>query len=261
MKFEVLGCSGSDLPGYKLTSFRINDTLLMDAGTITSELILEEQVKITDILITHAHLDHVRDILFLADNLIELVVTQQHDPVRIWGIKEVLESIKTHLLNDTIWPDFTVLPASERPVLVDKVLEPGRVERICGLNVCTYLVNHAQAASGYVVWGGRVGENLAFTGDTGPSDDWWASLNQLPFAIKNLIIEASFPDSMTNLALISKHLTPSLLKIELDKLVTKPKVFITHMKSPFSGEIQEELQTALAGYSYHLLREGEVFHF
>ena len=38
---------------------------LVDAGTITSLLTIEEQVNIDYVLVTHAHLDHVRDIMFL----------------------------------------------------------------------------------------------------------------------------------------------------------------------------------------------------
>lgn len=63
------------------------------------------------------------------------------------------------------------------------------------------------------------------------------------------------------LALLSKHLTPRLLRNELDKLKARPKVYIFHMKSPFSTKIQEQLQQALEGYSYHLLRDGEDIDF
>lgn len=261
MRFHVLGCSGSDLPGYNLTSFLINDTILLDAGSITSSLSLAEQSDIKEIFVTHAHLDHIKDILFLADNLIELVARDVHGPVRIRGLKPVLDSIQDHLLNDTIWPDFTVLPGSTNPVLVHFPLEPGVWEDSVGLKVATFPVNHAQAASGYVFQDPTTGSNFAFTGDTGPTLDWWDFLNSLPFALEHLIIEASFPNAMEELALLSKHLTPRLLRRELEKLQSRPKLYISHMKSPFSTEIQEQLQQDLEGYSYHLLRDGEDIDF
>jgi ribonuclease BN (tRNA processing enzyme) len=261
MRLHVLGCSGSDLPGYNLTSFLVDGTILLDAGSVTSSLSLARQSAIKEILVTHAHLDHIKDILFLADNLIELVARDGHGPVRIRGLKPVLESIQTHLLNDTIWPDFTMLPGIANPVLVHDPLVPGDWVEAGDLRAVTFPVNHARAASGYVLWRPETGSHFAFTGDTGPTLDWWDFLNNLPFALEHLIIEASFPDTMEDLALLSRHLTPRLLRSELDKLRAHPKVYISHMKSPFSMEIQEQLQQALEGYSYHLLRDGEDIDF
>jgi len=260
MKLRVLGCSGSDLPGHRLTSFLVNQTVLLDAGTVTAALSLEEQAAITDIFVSHPHLDHIKDILFLADNLIEFFASNERPPVNICGLPKVIESIATHLLNDTIWPDFTAIP-KRAPVLTYKTLVPGDPCRAGGLTVAAFPVNHARSASGFVLWGENPGENLAYTGDTGPQDAFWESLTTLAFPVKNLITEASFPNSMTELALASKHLTPALLRRELEKLPYKPKIFIYHMKSPFSAHIQEDLQRDLAGFAYHLMREEETLHF
>jgi len=69
MKIRVLGCYGAEFPGFKTMSFLINESVLLDAGSATSTLSIEEQERVSDILITHSHLDHIKDILFLADNL------------------------------------------------------------------------------------------------------------------------------------------------------------------------------------------------
>ncbi len=69
MKIRVLGCHGSQLPNYNTTSFLLGQNVLLDAGTVTTVLSLREQLKIDYIFITHAHLDHVCDIMFLADNI------------------------------------------------------------------------------------------------------------------------------------------------------------------------------------------------
>ncbi|GAB6039135.1 3',5'-cyclic-nucleotide phosphodiesterase [Fundidesulfovibrio butyratiphilus] len=260
MKLRILGCSGSDLPGHHLTSFLINDHILLDAGSVTSNLSLAQQAAITDICVTHAHLDHIKDILFLADNLIEFFSGHDRPPVNIRGLPEVLEAISTHLLNDTIWPDFTVIPATS-PVLTYAPLQPGTPIALGELTLATAPVNHAKAASGFVLWGQESDEVLAYTGDTGPNDAWWRFLDSLSVPVKNLITEASFPNHLEELAHISKHLTPKLLRRELEKLPYRPKVFIYHMKAPFSEQIQEELHLALDGYSFHLLHEEETFEF
>jgi cAMP phosphodiesterase len=260
MNLRVLGCSGSDLPGHHLTTFLVNDSILLDAGSVTSNLDLAEQRRITDIFVSHAHLDHIKDILFLADNLIEFIGAHAKRPVHVRGLPEVLDAIATHLLNDTIWPDFTVIP-NDWPVLTYMPQHPGEPVEVEGLTVTAYRVNHAKHASGFVLKGPGEGEVLAYTGDTGHTPEWWKYLSSLPYPVKNVITEASFPNHMEELAHISKHLTPKLLREELECLPYRPKVFIYHMKAPFSEKIQEELRLAMEGYSYHLMREGESFDF
>lgn len=256
MNLRVLGCSGSDLPGHHLTSFLVNDTILLDAGSVTSAIDLAAQARLEHIFVTHPHLDHIKDILFLADNLIEFFAGKQRPPLQIHGLPEVLDAIATHLLNDTIWPDFTMIPQNS-PVLTYAPMTPG-VPIVCGdVTVATYPVNHAKAASGFVLWQAGGARNLAYTGDTGPCDAWWKFCDDLPFALRHLITEASFPSDMEALATASKHLTPRLLRAELAKLRAKPEIHIYHMKAPFAVQIQKELRTELAGHIYHLLREHE----
>jgi cAMP phosphodiesterase len=163
-------------------------------------------------------------------------------------------------MNDTIWPDFSILPDRDRPVIVYKPLQPGKKLEIDGLTIQAHPVTHAKAACGYVV-SENGNSGFAFTGDTGPTDGWWRFLNELPQRPSRLIVETSFPNAMEDLALRSDHLTPALLRRELAKLDYAPKIYITHMKSPFSSAIQEELQSFLDGYNYHLLRDDEVFEF
>ncbi|WP_243358493.1 3',5'-cyclic-nucleotide phosphodiesterase [Fundidesulfovibrio terrae] len=260
MKLRVLGCSGSDLPGHHLTSFLVNDRILLDAGSVTSSLSLPEQARITDIFVTHPHLDHIKDILFLADNLIEFFGHHSRPPVNIRALPEILDAISTHLLNDTIWPDFTVIPANS-PVLTYVPMQEKSPVEVGGLNISNCRVNHARFATGFVLRGQEDNEVLAYTGDTGPAPGWWEYLAGLPFTVKNLVTEASFPNHMEELATVSRHLTPRMLRRELERLPYRPKVYIYHMKAPFSEQIQEELHLAMDGYSYHLLREDEEFDF
>jgi ribonuclease BN (tRNA processing enzyme) len=69
MKLQVLGCSAAELPDAKLSSFLVDEKLLLDAGTIGPALDETRQWKIRHVLITHAHLDHIKDIPFFADNI------------------------------------------------------------------------------------------------------------------------------------------------------------------------------------------------
>ncbi|HEY1373408.1 MAG TPA: MBL fold metallo-hydrolase, partial [Candidatus Binatia bacterium] len=67
MQFRVLGCSGGQVPGQQLSSYLVNEDLLIDAGSTTAVLSLKAQTKIRNVLITHAHLDHVMSLATLAD--------------------------------------------------------------------------------------------------------------------------------------------------------------------------------------------------
>lgn len=256
MDLRVLGCSGSDLPGQHLTAFLLGSSILLDAGSVTSSLDLAAQARIEHIFVTHPHLDHIKDILFLADNLIEFFAVGKRPPLQIHGLPQVLDAIAAHLLNDTIWPDFTVIPENS-PVLTYAPMTPGKAITIGDVSIATWPVNHAQAASGFIVWQEDGAHNLAYTGDTGPCDDWWRYCNALPFPLQNLITEASFPCELEQLASVSNHLTPKLLRAELSKLQAKPNIYIYHMKAPFFSTIEEELRRELAGHAYQLLHEND----
>jgi ribonuclease BN (tRNA processing enzyme) len=260
MQFHVVGCSGSQIPDVHLSCFLVNDRILMDAGSATANLPLVQQARVTDILLTHAHLDHAQGILFLADNLIELVAREDREPVHVRGLSDVLLSVRKNLLNNTVWPDFTVIP-HQSPVLGFEPMVHGRVVSLDGLDVMAYPVNHATSAGGFVVRDRETGTAMAYTGDLGVSDDWWAFLNGLDFPIEHLVVESSFPSELEELAHLSRHLTPKLLRRELAKLNAKPTVYVTHMKATFVGKIISELRDELMGYRYHILRQGEVLHF
>jgi len=68
MKIKILGGHGGLARGFSTTSFLIDDELLIDAGSVASTLSVEEQSKINHILISHSHLDHIKDLAFICDN-------------------------------------------------------------------------------------------------------------------------------------------------------------------------------------------------
>src|SRR5512136_2035233 len=121
MKVKVLGCSGSETIGHNPPGFLVNDTVMLDAGTITAALTIEAQSRITDVFISHTHLDHIKSVLFLAVNVIGRI----KKPVNIRSIPKVIDVIKKHLMNDLIWPDFTKIPTPKDPVLAYKPMKAG----------------------------------------------------------------------------------------------------------------------------------------
>lgn len=252
MKIKVLGASGAEFPGHNPPAYLINEFLLLDAGTLGAVLEEDEQWKIRYVLLSHAHLDHIRAIPFLADNII---IKNKRHHITVMAIAEVLEQLRKHLLNGNIWPDFTTL-GKRGPVLRLETLKPEEEIRINSLRILPVLVNHSVPASGFVIKeikGKRGVSTLIYTGDTGPTDRLWNYSQEADI----LIAEVSFPNRLSKLARETGHLTPRLLKGELKKLQRLPKrILITHPKPQYLGIIQKDLK-ALKIKGLRLLREGE----
>ncbi|GAB4484563.1 MAG: 3',5'-cyclic-nucleotide phosphodiesterase [Thermodesulfovibrionales bacterium] len=254
MKVRVLGSSGAESPGYNSPAFLVDGKILLDGGTIGSSLTEREQWRIRDILITHAHLDHIKAIPFLADNII---IRRKKNGVSLFGTAATLATLRHHLLNNLLWPDFTKISASIDPVLKLRNIASGRPFTVNGFLVTAFPVNHTVDAVGYLVRN-RAGRTLLYTGDTGPTDKIWKSCGRL----NGLIIEVSFPNSMEDLALKTGHMTARLLGREVQKMAAVPeRILITHPKPQYINRIRSEI-AALSlrqNLRIEMLRDGEIY--
>lgn len=251
MKIRVLGASGSELPGHNLPAFLIDDNILMDAGTIGLALNSADQLKISHIFLTHAHLDHVKGLPFLLDNM---TLTQSSNSVTIISGNDVLRDIKNNLLNDRLWPDFTRIPDGRNPALRFKTINPSRPLALNGCRIYCARVTHSIPAYGYIVE--RGGKAFAYTGDTGPTTLFWKKVSK--HRVGCLVVEVSFPNSLTDLAVKSGHLTPSLLRKEIAKMDNVPSmIYASHAKPQYFNEIRSELRACASG-NIEILKDGQV---
>jgi len=254
MKIEVLGCHGSETPAAKTVGFLVEDRILLEAGTVSSVLTLDRQLAIHSVIISHLHLDHIKGLPFLADNLIG----EPGSAITVYGIDEVLEGLKSHLFNDAIWPDFTRIANGDVSVLRFASLQKRATTRIGEVEVTPYPVNHTIPSIGLFL---RKGDcTVLYTGDTAPTEEIWKIGRQRP-DLSALLIEVSFPDSMEKIAKVSGHMTPTMVARELEKL-DRPEVpvYVFHMKPKYEGAIIAELQHLLGG-AVTVLREGDVLQF
>jgi cAMP phosphodiesterase len=252
MRVRALGVAGGEEPGRGLTSFLIDDHLALDAGHLTGALSLEEQAGVERILLTHAHLDHVKDVAFLADNMLE----RRAHPVTVAGTAPIIDALKTHLLNDVLWPNFTALPSPEAPVLRLEPLPEGRPVCFGSYTVHAVSVSHAVPTVGYLI--GRAGRTLVYAADSGPTNALWKAV-VADAGVRAVILEASFPNRMESLARVSGHLTPSMLRGELGKLgKVRVPVYVTHVKAGYFSEVEREIG-ALGVAGVRLLAPGDTF--
>lgn len=237
MNVKVLGCHGGESKKHRSTSFLIDDRIAIDAGAIAGRLSLEEQTRIETVLVSHPHLDHVRDLAGLVDNRCQ----QGGPPIEIVGIHDTIATLRTHFFNGRLWPDFTRIPAPGQPTIVFREIEPEQRFRVGDVTVTPVRVNHTIDTVGFILEDET--SALAYSGDTGPTTRLWELVNALP-RLDALLLEVSFPDHFDWLARQSGHLTPTTLRTELDKLAparAEVPVYAYHIKPVFEGETEREL--------------------
>lgn len=235
MEIKVLGSSGSRIPGQQTSCLLLEGNVLLDAGGVTAKLDVSEQAAIDHVLVSHAHLDHVYDLAFLADN----VMAQRSSPLKIWAPQEVLDVLQRNLFNDQLWPDLTRLELHDFPVVELCKLAESETTRVGEFDVCWARTNHPVFSAGYLVE--RDSVSILYSGDTTTTDDLWV-LGKGSDKLAAVFVETSFPDRLKELAIKTGHLSPSLLVKELEKL-DKPDVpvKIFHMKPQYLEEISAEL--------------------
>ena len=102
MRLHCLGTAGYHPNEERHTScyFLPESGIVLDAGTGFFRVADLIQTPTLDILLSHAHLDHVAGLTFLLDVLHQRPVER----VRIWGVKEKLDAIREHLFSECLFP-------------------------------------------------------------------------------------------------------------------------------------------------------------
>ena len=241
MKVRILGAHCLESTTTKLTCVLVDDVLALDAGGLTSSLSLEDQQKISAILLTHQHIDHCKDIALIGYyNTLLRSSGQSSSPKRVYSTAGVFANLSGHILNNKVFPDFTQLPAPDSPALQFCPLEPYKVATVEGYSVKTIPMYHSVPAIGYQVTDSD-DKSLFFTGDTGPGlADCWPHISP-----DLLITELSGPDKYTLHMANVGHLTPTLLKQELIMYEQQkghiPPVILIHLPPALEDEIRDEV--------------------
>jgi ribonuclease BN (tRNA processing enzyme) len=254
MKLKILGCSGGIGGGLRTTSMLIDEDILIDAGTGVGDLSIPELAKIDHVFVTHSHMDHVASIPFLLDT----VGWMRQAPVTVHATEETLRTLREHLFNWKLWPDFAQIPDASRPILRYATLAVGAPVLIGGRAITPLPANHVVPAVGYRIDSGRA--SLVFTGDTTTHDPLWREVNRIA-NLRYLIIETAFSNEDRELAAVSKHLCPDLLAAELAKLERPAEIYITHLKPGEDELIMREIDACAGKWAPRRLQGGQVFDF
>jgi len=253
MILRVLGCSGGEAEGDRLTGLLVNGTVALDAGSLTGALSIREQVAIRHIFLSHSHLDHICTLPFYTKNIFGHVDT----PVEIHALPETLDALRRHLFNDELWPDFSVIPSPDAPIIRYSEIEAGRPYEVEGLRITPIPVNHLVPTVGYLVEDDH--SAFLFTSDTAETDAVYVAANAARH-LNLFITEASFPNEQDWLAEASKHLTPAKLARELKKLTREVPVAVYHL-TPGDKPVMLPQLEALGHPRLSLLEQDAVFEF
>lgn len=273
MKVRVLGCSGAIGKGCRTTSFLIDHDLLVDAGTGVGDLTLEEMRSIDHVLLTHSHLDHVVSLPLMVD----AAAAGRSKPLQVHALQPTLDALKTHIFNNTIWPDFSRIPSPAAPFITYHPLELGQTLTLADKHIEVLPAVHTVPAVGYAIasaptQAGSPGDATGnpcwvFTGDTEQNPALWARINQLKVGM--LVIETAFSNRESDLAKRSLHLSPQALASELDCIAhgTSYPIYITHTKPAETELIMAEIEafeqsrptSDKAAHDIRWLRAGQEF--
>jgi len=252
MELSILGCSGGVGSGLRTTTLKLDQQVLIDAGTGLGDLSLTEMEQIRHIFLTHSHMDHITSIPLLIDSIFDRI----DEPIIIHGLEATIQALKTHIFNNVIWPDFSILPNSANPVMGYQVMSPGETTELNGLKIEMIPVNHIVPGVGYRV---DTGKNVfAFSGDTTTNDTFWNALNQHN-KLDLLIVEAAFPNREIELCRRAGHYCPKILAEDILKLNHKPEIYISHNKPGDEDVIFQECLDNIQGLSVNRLSGGMKF--
>lgn len=235
MKIKILGAHNAESKHTAFTCLLIDDKIVVDAGSLTSKMSFPNQSKIKAILLTHGHYDHIRDVPSFA-------FSNACNKTKVFGTKETLDMLSTHLVDGKIYPDFS----RNNPVCGIQTLEYNEVKECDSFKVEDYKikvlpVNHIPGSVGYEIK--NDGENSVYiSGDTGPNlKHVWEKISP-----KVLFIELTFPNEKETVAKNSGHFIPKTLKEELKQFKEikgyLPKIYVYHITAMYEKEIKKEVE-------------------
>jgi 3',5'-cyclic-nucleotide phosphodiesterase len=232
----------------------LDHDILIDAGTGVASLDMAALVKIDHVFISHSHLDHVAGLALLVD----AVMGKRTTPITVHASEKVISTLKSHMFNWLLWPDFTQIPSPDEPILRWAPMSPDAPVNINGRHITAYPVDHTVDAVGYWVHNGRKG--FLFTGDLATTPDLWARFAQED-KLQKVIVDCSFPNAELALANLSKHYCPQTLVNDIRACTKDVEFLIYHLKPGQEEQIMDELSAAGHGRVFKALSRSNVFVF
>lgn len=256
MKFQLLpssfGENGAASGRQHLSCFVIDDCAALDAGSLALATSRSQKKRVRDVVLTHAHLDHIAGLPLFIDDLFDVL----SEPVRVHASETVIEILMRDVFNWEIYPNFAELENENGVVLEYRPIETGESFTVKHLTFKAIEVNHGVASLGYIIADGTT--KIAVSGDTAETDEFWRALNEEenPAAI---LLECAFPDELEKLARAAHHLTPKRLRAEIEKYAGAPcPIFVVNIKPAYFPQVARQIEQ-LKIENLQILEVGKIY--
>ncbi len=236
MRIRILGAHNLESRDTRCTCLLIDSHLAIDAGSLTSSLSFDEQTRLDALIITHTHMDHVRDLPGIG-----LALRTRQRSLPVYMTRQTGEAIKEHLLNGVLYPRLYET-SGPTPPLELRTMSIGASFEVGGFTVRPLPATHVDGTAGLLI-NDTGGNSLYFTSDTGPFHD------QTRAAIENvqaIVTDMTMSNAHEAMALEAGHMTPGLLEREMvlmqkSGVRTLPRVVAVHLDSLEEPVIRDEL--------------------
>jgi cAMP phosphodiesterase len=255
MKLQLLPSSFDENGGASsrqhLACFVVDDLIAFDAGSLAMSASATQKKQIRDVVLTHAHLDHIAGLPLFIDDLFATIKR----PIQIHATPEVIEIIERDIFNWDIYPRFSELRNENGAVLEYRPFEVEKEFAVKHLRVKAVGVNHKVPTVGFIVADGN--SRFALTSDTAQMNEFWEAVNGEK-DLSALLVECAFPNELDSLAEISHHLTPATLEQELRKLRQDCPVYVVNIKPMYCEQVKRQL-SELEIENLEVLEVGKIY--
>ena len=242
MEIQLLGAHNLETRDTRHTCFLIDGRIAIDAGSLVTGLTPEELENVRALLLTHHHFDHIRDVPTLG-----LVRRDARETLDLWGLPATLAGVHDHVMDGNVYPDLTKRLNEDPPRFRARPLKPWATAHVDGYQIKVIPVPHPVPAVGYIIRADSSGNaapsrSIGLTGDTG--GDLMPFLRD-PLSPEVLFIDMTFPNRLRELAKLTGHLTPGLLREQawaaLQAGLRVPKLVAVHRGLGNEEELLAEL--------------------
>lgn len=257
MKFQLLPSTfdekGCVSQRQHLSCFVIDDCLAIDAGSLAMSTTMEQKRKIRDIVLSHAHLDHIAGLPLFVDDLFASLT----EPLCVYATAEVIEVLERDVFNWAVYPRFSELENGYGAVLKYFDFKAEEEFSVRHLRIKSVEVNHKVPSVGFIIKNDKT--TLAISGDTSKAERFWNEINKEE-KLDALLIECAFPNEMNDLACASHHLTPKILQSEIANIKHRNcPIWVINLKPMYREQIIQQLEM-LEIENLNVLEIGKIYN-
>lgn len=236
MKLQLLPSTfepdGSASSRQHLSCLVINDLIAVDAGSLAMAATDEHRRNLRDVVLTHAHLDHIAGLPLFVDDLFATL----DQPVNVHALPEVIDVLERDVFNWSVFPRFSELSIGSSNAIAYHPVSFNEPFTIHGSEFRLFTTFHKVPSCGVVVKDGD--SCVAISGDTASLSGFAKNGSRLSAAV----VECAFPDELSDIAKSSHHMTPATLKKELEKLQLECPVFVFNIKAAYRDAVVNQIR-------------------